>query len=315
MSRTSKLEQVLELLLNEDNERAEELLHEYVVETARAEYERILDEADEDEFNMGGSVKDDIVELFHKFYDFGDEGLDRLDSIDLYRELSDRYSLDIEELVAQADPSELESLKMEMEAVLDELQGMMESDSGDPAGDFEDDIVDDEEDMDDMDMDDEDMEADDTEERIDDLEAALEELQKEFEELMSDEESDEEMDDMDMDDEDMDDDEEMEEEYDLAEDFDFIDEDDAIEEATNFSKKTADQPMTGKKLKGSEADNEQSPFTKAPKQPGVKHGTPVKSMDGSDGKRDGLEKTKAKDHTPEDNIDVNTKAVKNKDAY
>ena len=47
MSERNKLEQVLELLLAEDNERAEELLHEYVVETARAEYERILDEDDE----------------------------------------------------------------------------------------------------------------------------------------------------------------------------------------------------------------------------------------------------------------------------
>ena len=42
----SKLEQVLEFLLAEDNERAEELLHEYVVETARKEYERILDDAE-----------------------------------------------------------------------------------------------------------------------------------------------------------------------------------------------------------------------------------------------------------------------------
>ena len=35
MSERSKLEQVLEFLLAEDNERAEVLLHEYVVETAR----------------------------------------------------------------------------------------------------------------------------------------------------------------------------------------------------------------------------------------------------------------------------------------
>ena len=47
MSERSKLEQVLEFLLAEDNERAEELLHEYVVETARKEYERILDDAEE----------------------------------------------------------------------------------------------------------------------------------------------------------------------------------------------------------------------------------------------------------------------------
>ena len=46
MSERSKLEQVLEFLLAEDNDRAEELLHEYVVETARKEYERILDESE-----------------------------------------------------------------------------------------------------------------------------------------------------------------------------------------------------------------------------------------------------------------------------
>jgi hypothetical protein len=34
----AKLEQVLELLLSEDNEKAEELLHEYVVAKARSEY-------------------------------------------------------------------------------------------------------------------------------------------------------------------------------------------------------------------------------------------------------------------------------------
>ena len=46
----SKLEEILELLLAEENEKAEELLHEYVVAKARAEYEKVLDEdvAEED---------------------------------------------------------------------------------------------------------------------------------------------------------------------------------------------------------------------------------------------------------------------------
>ena len=38
----SKLEEILELLLAEENEKAEELLHEYVVAKARAEYEKVL---------------------------------------------------------------------------------------------------------------------------------------------------------------------------------------------------------------------------------------------------------------------------------
>ena len=40
-SRT-KLEEILELLLAEENEKAEEALHEYVVAKARAEYEKVL---------------------------------------------------------------------------------------------------------------------------------------------------------------------------------------------------------------------------------------------------------------------------------
>ena len=43
----AKLEQVLELLLSEDNDKAEELLHEYVVAKARSEYERVLEAEDE----------------------------------------------------------------------------------------------------------------------------------------------------------------------------------------------------------------------------------------------------------------------------
>ena len=35
----SKLEQILELLLAEENEKAEEMQHEYVVSKARSEYE------------------------------------------------------------------------------------------------------------------------------------------------------------------------------------------------------------------------------------------------------------------------------------
>ena len=48
MSESNKLEQILELLLAEENEKAEELLHEYVVAKARQEYEKVLDEATEE---------------------------------------------------------------------------------------------------------------------------------------------------------------------------------------------------------------------------------------------------------------------------
>jgi len=65
-SRT-KLEQILELLLAEENEKAEEMLHEFVVDKARSEYERVLDESDaedleEDEIDETVESEDEAVE-------------------------------------------------------------------------------------------------------------------------------------------------------------------------------------------------------------------------------------------------------------
>ena len=53
----ANLEQILELLLAEENEKAEELLHEYVVGKARSEYEKVLDEADSEQ-----ETEEDTVE-------------------------------------------------------------------------------------------------------------------------------------------------------------------------------------------------------------------------------------------------------------
>ena len=54
----SKLEEILELLLAEENEKAEEMLHEYVVAKARAEYEKVLDE----DSSSDAEVEEEAVE-------------------------------------------------------------------------------------------------------------------------------------------------------------------------------------------------------------------------------------------------------------
>ena len=59
----SKLEEILELLLSEENEAAEEALHEYVVAKARAEYEKVLDEDVADEDEVEESAQDGVSEL------------------------------------------------------------------------------------------------------------------------------------------------------------------------------------------------------------------------------------------------------------
>lgn len=65
MSQRKKIEQVLEFLINEETERAEELLHDIVVEKARNIYESIVNEEDEDEDedddSFGGDVKGEFI--------------------------------------------------------------------------------------------------------------------------------------------------------------------------------------------------------------------------------------------------------------
>jgi len=63
----AKLEQVLELLLSEDNEKAEELLHEYVVAKARSEYERVLEAEDESEEVDESEGMDEVVDRSNDF--------------------------------------------------------------------------------------------------------------------------------------------------------------------------------------------------------------------------------------------------------
>lgn len=66
MSQRKKLEQVLELLINEESDRAEELLHDIVVEKARTIYESLVNEEDDEdeediEESFGGDPKEEFI--------------------------------------------------------------------------------------------------------------------------------------------------------------------------------------------------------------------------------------------------------------
>jgi len=71
----AKLEQILELLLSEDNEKAEEMLHEYVVAKARSEYERVLEAEDEEVEESEEAVEESetVDEVVDKSNDFEDD--------------------------------------------------------------------------------------------------------------------------------------------------------------------------------------------------------------------------------------------------
>lgn len=152
----NKLEQVLEYLVNGNEDRAKELLHQVFIEKARAIHEELISDDEEfDEDVLGG---DEGEQLRHELMRHDDHIDDLSDEIDA-----------------------------------EEIMGEAEDDMIDDLGDAEMDMDDAEMDMDDAEMDlgdaDMDMDSDDSDilgnidDTMGDLESALEQLKAEFEKL------------------------------------------------------------------------------------------------------------------------------------
>ena len=150
MADQNKFEKMLELLVNEDKEAAQELFHEIVVEKSRDIYESIL----EDEADVEEATDEEVDEATDEEVDeASDEDLDEDDSED---DLEENFDLDTFEVEADDDMG----------------------------GDATDDM------MTDLGMDDEGEEGDeegegDVEDRVEDLEDALDDLKAEFEKMMA----------------------------------------------------------------------------------------------------------------------------------
>jgi hypothetical protein len=233
----NKFEEMLERLINEDKEGAEELFHEIVVEKSRDIYESLLesdlDLEEESDEEVDESEDEDLDEAT-------DEEVDESDD----EEVDEAFDLD--EFEVEADPMDMGG---------DAADDMM--------GDIEDEMGDDEDEG-------EEGEEGDMEDRVEDLEDALDDLKAEFEKMMAGDDGDEEdSDDMD----DMDDGEEEADKESLyfgeAEDED--DEDEEVEEAEEATEKSATEQMreyvekvagghgAESKGKGETADNKKSP--------------------------------------------------------
>lgn len=114
----AKLEQILELLLSEETERAEELLHEYVVAKARAEYEKVL-EADDDLESSEEEIEGDEQGA----QDMGDEELGGDDVEELGdMDMDDADDMDGEEESDEEEESEEEDLESKVDHLQDELE-------------------------------------------------------------------------------------------------------------------------------------------------------------------------------------------------
>jgi hypothetical protein len=138
-SRTN-LEQILELLLAEENEKAEEMLHEYVVSKARAEYERVLDES-EAEDELEETVEEDQEEVDEAIEDmpaddFEEEITDHEDEIDyaesgLEEEEEGEDEGDMESEEGEDDlEDEVDELKADLEDLRAEFEKLLAGEEG-----------------------------------------------------------------------------------------------------------------------------------------------------------------------------------------
>ncbi len=248
---TDKFQQMLEYLVNEDSEKAEEIFHEIVVEKSRQIYEELLaeelaEDSDEeveegDDEEVEESDDEEVEESEEEEVEENDEDLEEDFDLDEF---------DVEEAPMGGDPSD------DMEMDMDDQEGDMdmEMDMDDQEGD--------------MDMD---GDAPATQDDIKDLEAELADLKAEFEELMSDKDMDD--DDMDMgsdegdDDMDMDDEGEMDkesyDEFEEASDEEVEEADDEEVDENNLPLSAAEQMREYvEKVSASMGDN--GAYTKSP---------------------------------------------------
>ena len=159
MADQNKFEKMLELLVNEDKEAAQELFHEIVVEKSRDIYEGLL----EDEAEVEEATDEEVEEATDEEVDeAADEDLDESDDETV------EEGFDLDEFEVEADP-------MDMDKTDDMMADLGMDDEGEEG--------------------DEEGEGD-VEDRVEDLEDALDDLKAEFEKMMAGDDEGDDMDDM-----------------------------------------------------------------------------------------------------------------------
>jgi hypothetical protein len=137
MSQQKKLEQILNLLVNEEMGQAEELLHELVIEKARYIYEELVNEEDGDEEAMGDSIGGDMKQGFTDEVSNAEDDIETDELQDGEVDSDETEELSTEERVEDLE-SQLEELRAEFEQLMsDELEEPYH-DADDFAGDYSD---------------------------------------------------------------------------------------------------------------------------------------------------------------------------------
>jgi hypothetical protein len=141
---TAKFEKLIDLIINEDHERAEQLFHDIVVEKSRTIYESLMDEdmtsglVDEvsaEEDGMDGMMEEDDEFETDEVID-GDYDVDGDDFGD-DMEIDAEVDMDADEMDADEEEAGIEDRVVDLEDKLDELmaefESMMAGEEGDEA--------------------------------------------------------------------------------------------------------------------------------------------------------------------------------------
>ena len=148
MSSTKQFERLIDLIINEDQEKAQALFHDIVVEKSREIYESIMaeeggmvggmiDEISSEEDGMEGMMEDD-----DEFVD--DEEIDGDFDVDVDDEMDDgetEVDIDVDDMEGEEGEAELEDRVVDLEDKLDELMAEFEDmmgDSGESDAEFDD---------------------------------------------------------------------------------------------------------------------------------------------------------------------------------
>ena len=152
MADNKLLQQMLEHLVNDDQAKAEELFHEYVVTASREIYESLIDSeiAEEEEDGEDG---EDGKKVDEEFEDFAQEGDDEMSPMGDTPDMGDDLEGDLEMGDDDMEEKSEEELFQDLDSIVDELQAKFdELKGGDDMGDMGGDDMGDEKMKDSMDL-------------------------------------------------------------------------------------------------------------------------------------------------------------------
>jgi len=136
MTHSTKLEQILELLINEDQEKATELLHQIVIEKARSIYGELVQESDECDLTDSFSNAKDQIDNEETMEAVGGEGDVKADFIDDVETDTESQEGDEDENGEESEENEgtvedrVEDLESELENLRAEFDRLMADEAG-----------------------------------------------------------------------------------------------------------------------------------------------------------------------------------------